>query len=152
MTLYQEALDTLDALYAMIPRIACQGSCTWSCGPLALSYLERLRLQRTTGRKLQGVTSALCPLLKEGQCTAYGLRPLICRAWGAVESMACPYGCVPDRYLTVSELHALLHTVEEVSQTLFPRQGTCSLHADAVILQAQEQAAAHLCHDLWGVG
>jgi hypothetical protein len=65
--------------------------------------------------------------------------------------MACPHGCAPARYLTISELEQLLRLTDEVSQALFPKQGTCSFHAGEVIVQAQEAAAAQLCQDLWGV-
>jgi hypothetical protein len=65
--------------------------------------------------------------------------------------MACPHGCQPERYLTVSELDQLFRLVEEVAQALFPKHGTCSFHAGDVIVQAQDAAAAQLCQDLWGV-
>lgn len=34
-----------------------------------------------------------CPALKHDRCTVYDVRPLICRMWGAVESMPCHFGC-----------------------------------------------------------
>jgi hypothetical protein len=42
-------------------------------------------------------TGPTCPLLVEGQCVGYHLRPLVCRAWGAVATMQCPHGCQPDQ-------------------------------------------------------
>ena len=32
----------------------------------------------------------------DGRCQAYELRPLICRLWGAVDWLPCPWGCKPD--------------------------------------------------------
>jgi len=39
----------------------------------------------------------VCPLLVEGRCSVYALRPAICRGFGSVAEprMACPFGCVP---------------------------------------------------------
>ena len=34
-----------------------------------------------------------CPALVDGRCSVYEHRPLICRLWGAVESLPCPHGC-----------------------------------------------------------
>jgi hypothetical protein len=106
--------------------------------------LERVRLLRQTGRKLRETQQYACPLLKQGRCAAYALRPLICRAFGVVESMACPYGCAPERYLTVSEFQALCRAVEEVSQSVFPKHGTESFHAARTLVQVQEDGAAQL--------
>jgi hypothetical protein len=33
----------------------------------------------------------------------YDARPLICRLWGVSENLQCPYGCVPERMLTLEE-------------------------------------------------
>ena len=151
MTPYQDALEKLEALYSMIPDVHCQGLCAHACGPLAVSQLERVRLQRQTGRKLQGLSHYACPLLREGRCTVYAARPLLCRLYASTEAMRCRYGCMPDRLLTVSEQDALLRAVEEVSQAIYPGKGTVSFHTDATIVQAQEQTAAQLCQVLWGV-
>jgi hypothetical protein len=37
-----------------------------------------------------------CPALKDGRCSVYDVRPTLCRLWGVVEDMPCPWGCVPD--------------------------------------------------------
>jgi hypothetical protein len=65
--------------------------------------------------------------------------------------MVCPWGCAPDRPLTVSEQEQLLRLVEEVSQSVFPGHGTVSLHAGATIQAAQEAAASNLTRVVWGV-
>jgi Fe-S-cluster containining protein len=40
-----------------------------------------------------------CSLLKEGKCSIYRIRPLICRLFGLTKKMQCPFGCVPDKWL-----------------------------------------------------
>ncbi len=30
------------------------------------------------------------------RCEAYGDRPMVCRIWGMVEELACPWGCRPE--------------------------------------------------------
>lgn len=50
-----------------------------------------------------------CPLLTEdGRCSAYQVRPLVCRQWGVGEDMKCPWGCEPERYLTEEETAEML--------------------------------------------
>lgn len=35
-----------------------------------------------------------CPALDEsGWCGVHEVRPMVCRLWGAMESLACRYGC-----------------------------------------------------------
>lgn len=56
----------------------------------------------------------LCPHLgPDGRCTAYEVRPMICRLWGVTRSMACPWGCIPDRWLSDGEAMELLKLTEE---------------------------------------
>lgn len=35
-------------------------------------------------------------LTDEGRCSVYDVRPMVCRLWGLVPSMRCPYGCKPE--------------------------------------------------------
>jgi hypothetical protein len=137
---YPEALQQLAALYAQVPTVACQGHCVDSCGPLGMASLEYHRLRRASPRRLVGKTVA-CPLLKQGQCTVYKVRPLICRLWGSVESMPCPWGCRPERFLTVEEGDTLMRQVEAVSQALFPGQQPHTMHPPELIEQVQEAGA-----------
>lgn len=45
-----------------------------------------------------------CALLRrDGACSVYVDRPLICRLWGVVETMPCPFGCRPERWLSEQE-------------------------------------------------
>lgn len=97
--------EKLDKLYRRIPDVTCKGLCQASCGPLGTTKPERLRILSACGRNPKARESDLsCNLLTpEGRCSAYAVRPLVCRLWGVVESMKCPHGCRPERYLTEAE-------------------------------------------------
>lgn len=95
--------DSLERIYRSIPTVACQGLCTQSCGPIDMSPEERRRIA-AQGVTIPPAAEALhaiisgeqtgdCPALADGRCSVYNDRPLICRLWGAVESMPCPHGC-----------------------------------------------------------
>jgi hypothetical protein len=101
----------LAELYAQVPSIpACDGRCWVSCGPIEMFDRERQRI-RERGVKIsdadvamQSVDTFYCEALKDGRCMVYDIRPMICRIWGAVEDMPCPFGCVPEPgYLTADE-------------------------------------------------
>jgi len=113
-------LARLEALYAELPEVACQGKCQTCCGPIDMSPGERLRI-RSQGVEIQPMTSARVrawerqqkyddegePLwcnalnLDTGLCEVYEIRPMICRLWGTgTGEMACPHGCKPTRRLS----------------------------------------------------
>lgn len=120
------ALKALAKLYAQVPRLACRGLCTESCGPIPMSWFEQLCVADANEGKLPMAMPVVdlgqlcsCPLLTHGRCSIYHARPLICRLWGAVDDphMRCPYGCRPEpRYLTAAEGHKLLRKAEEISK------------------------------------
>jgi len=94
----------LAELYARIPGIPdCDGRCWTSCGPIDMSDRERQRI-RGAGVRITPYDKAMASLERfhcdaltgDKRCAVYDLRPLICRIWGAVESMPCVYGCVPE--------------------------------------------------------
>jgi hypothetical protein len=99
----------LQALYEQIPRIDCQGLCHDSCGPIETSIRERTRIEQESGKQLTCGVKASCTMLdKDRRCSVYAIRPMICRLWGVVESMPCPYGCKPERYLSDAESYRLI--------------------------------------------
>ena len=113
MTSLNRAIFELEAIYRDLPTIACQGLCADSCGPIPLQDAEAARIEK----RLRGPIPPYrmrCPLLTlDGRCSVYGIRPLICRMWGVVESMPCVYGCKPDpRYLTNEEGYAILERAQ----------------------------------------
>ncbi len=132
----KRSLRALDALYATLPTLKCQGKCQESCGPIMMTPLEAIRLKDRVG-PLHPVNflrrddviivhspKLTCPLLdtQTGRCTVYEIRPTICRLWGLVKKMRCPFGCVPSRWLTDKEagnvLRAARYRSDEVEKSL----------------------------------
>jgi hypothetical protein len=75
-------------------------------------------MERTAGRAHGWqLATGHCTLLDEatGRCACYRDRPLVCRAWGTVETSVCPFGCEPDRWLTPQEFDDLLARVADVA-------------------------------------
>lgn len=107
----------LEALYAELPSMECRGLCSESCGPVMMSRLEWQAICRRIGREPRATATLTCPMLSEHRCTVYDIRPTICRLWGLVddETMRCPHGCVPDRWLTREEGYAFLRRAREIS-------------------------------------
>jgi len=112
----------LQALYEQIPDVRCCGACTDSCTSFPVPRIEKRIIRRATGVDLGSSYSnpltTRCPLLTPaGKCAAYDIRPLICRLWGASDTMACPYGCTPatGRRLTAREANALTAQAFEIS-------------------------------------
>jgi hypothetical protein len=106
----------LQALYDQIPRIPdCDGQCWMSCGPIEMADRERQRIRRA-GVRISPWQQAIrqagkyCEALTEGKrCAVYEMRPVLCRIWGAVEGMECPFGCVPEGgYLSEADGYRLI--------------------------------------------
>ena len=95
--------DSLERIYRAVPRVDCKGLCHESCGPIDMSREEWRRLSlrgvvipppHVALTVLQRDGEYRCPALDENnRCSVYSDRPLICRQFGAVESMPCPHGC-----------------------------------------------------------
>ncbi len=96
--------DSLERIYRALPTVSCKGLCAETCGPIEMSPTERRRITETYDIDIPPADEALqaihegrrtpdCPALADGRCSIYDDRPLICRLWGAVESMPCPHGC-----------------------------------------------------------
>lgn len=112
--------EQLDALYAELPTIDCQGHCWDSCGPIDMSSAEQWRIRRA------GVFIPLRSFTRDGpstctaltafrQCSVYDVRPLICRIWGLTKRLPCAYGCRPSRWLTEPEAYELLARAYDIS-------------------------------------
>jgi Fe-S-cluster containining protein len=57
-----------------------------------------------------------CSLLVDERCTHYEIRPSICRLWGLVkDTLECPFGCVPERWLTNEEAKRFSEKVEKAA-------------------------------------
>jgi Fe-S-cluster containining protein len=80
-----------------------------------MTRLERDRIETHLGDKLVDHMDLACPVLNDaGRCSAYAVRPLICRLWGMVKMMRCPHGCEPSRWLTDDEAKSLLTAVAAI--------------------------------------
>lgn len=103
----------LDALYAELPAIECEGHCWDSCGPIEMTEPERERIAergvRIRDNRFSVTGPMTCPALTPfHQCSVYEVRPLICRLWGVARRLPCPYGCKPSRRLTERETFEFL--------------------------------------------
>lgn len=121
----REQLDALDKLYAALPRVACKGLCAGACASIPLTDLEARRLQAATHKKPRTLPMAATDqpgaghvrcvyLTASNRCEAYAERPLICRVYAVLETMSCPFGCVPDRWMGTLEFFALAQRVENI--------------------------------------
>jgi Fe-S-cluster containining protein len=110
----------LDALYAELPTIDCQGMCWDSCGPIFTSNAEHDRIAEAGVDIAQGSFlrdgPSLCPALTMlHQCSVYEIRPMICRLWGLSRRLRCNYGCKPSRVLSEPEMYELLARAFDIS-------------------------------------
>jgi Fe-S-cluster containining protein len=117
---------TLAEIYKQVPDVHCRGKCQKFCGPIAMSTIERNAIRDRVGEAMQTVemapgahfvtnTNCLeCPMLKDGRCSIYDIRPLVCRLFGAVKAMRCPHGCKPKRWLKEGEVSKLMHAITEL--------------------------------------
>ena len=108
MTISSFHREKLEKIYRKLPKLKCKGLCTASCSLIKLSPLERKIITQKVGddpfiRDEQFLDYISKHSPEEGKCSVYSIRPLICRLWGLVKKMACPFGCVPERWLTDDE-------------------------------------------------
>lgn len=115
----------LDRLYDELPTLACKGECHSSCGPIAMTDVENRRITKRTGippatlveENDQGmITDVKCSLLRpDNTCAVYAIRPMICRLWGIVDALKCPWGCKPDPdWIGYREGQLFLLSAEEI--------------------------------------
>jgi Fe-S-cluster containining protein len=130
--LIDRAAAQLADLYARVPDVGCKGLCHDTCGPVSGGPAERLAMRRAGYPlpKIDNMGDGLrllvndpgyrCPALTaDNRCAVYAddppRRPMVCRVWGASESLPCPYGCAPgpgERLLTPAESTALMIAAE----------------------------------------
>lgn len=120
--------DELRAIWAEIPDIKCKGLCQESCGPIGMSIAEDLELQKRGvviprwGDAMADLDHYNCPALVDGRCSVYDVRPTLCRLWGAVEPMKCPWGCAgPDEVLPGPECADILNRATDAGGGLQDR-------------------------------
>lgn len=134
----------LDALYAELPRIECQGLCSDSCGPIEMSVRERQRIEREHGEVTCGSVGASCSMLDENRrCLAYAKRPIICRLWGLTARMRCHYGCQPERWLSDAEAFDFIARADTIGGSPTDRNGRLE---QQLRVQAEALGAAYEKH------
>lgn len=112
----------LEELYARVPPLECVGKCGHSCvSGIDMSEAERRRISEAgcnIPERHDSQPGSGCPALTFlGTCSVYWIRPMVCRIWGAAESMPCPHGCGPAdgrALLSAGEALELLVTSLEV--------------------------------------
>lgn len=102
------------------PPLACRVGCSYCChlpveasAPEVLAVSERLRsslsaaeieelhkvidryIDSTDGMTMdkRQLTSVPCPLLRDGQCSVYEVRPIACRTWHSTDAEGCRQFC-----------------------------------------------------------
>lgn len=101
--------EQLAELYAQVPRMAdCKGLCADSCGPIEASVRETQKIEKASGRTLEGCPINCSMLTPMGRCSQYELRPMICRIFGTTKRLRCEHGCSPERWLDEDEAWTLL--------------------------------------------
>jgi Fe-S-cluster containining protein len=108
----------LAEVYARIPRLQCKGLCQECCGPVRVTEAELDLMEQAAWPKRHGfhLSTGNCTILnaRSGKCDCYSDRPLVCRMWGAIPELECPYGCQPERMLGAREAYDLILQVEAI--------------------------------------
>lgn len=107
----------LDRLYKLVPHLECQGHCQESCGPIIATRGEVHRMERAGGPFVLIAEDLRCGYLKDGRCSVYDVRPLICRLWGVDQKMPCQWGCKPKVPLPTAEGRMMLEASKRIGGT-----------------------------------
>lgn len=94
-------IEQIRKLYEKIPPSKCKDGCFRCC----INTVQFLRSEEHAmgGYRYDGQ----CSHLKEGKCSVYENRPLVCRLFGASILLQCE-DCTPRRYLTEQETAEIL--------------------------------------------
>lgn len=105
------------AIYAKIPELDCTGQCHTHCGPIRFSALEAQLIREKYGSIPAHTEHFDCnKLTPEKRCAIYPDRPFICRAFGSVGGMPCPYGCKPKNgRMSDAEARKLKVAIERIA-------------------------------------
>lgn len=114
----EERREALEALYAELPQMRCEGLCSDSCYSLAQTPLEQELVRERTGVELDlvQVPPTACPALTMlNRCGVYEVRPMICRLWGMTPGLRCQYGCEPEGgFLSAQQTYEFLARAAEL--------------------------------------
>jgi len=107
-----ELEELRNELLAKVRSLRCRGACPASCERFPLFGIERASYP-DLHRDFELLPPGPCRHLQGLSCEIYAARPMVCRLWGAVEDLRCPWGCVPELgYLTRREAQFLLCLAE----------------------------------------
>jgi Fe-S-cluster containining protein len=136
--LTEKELAELREVWDSIPNIKCQGKCYDACTTLDFtspiekkavrSYRMERRLPYFEFKVLSPPSPEIakhraeghvpddgclnCPYLTaQKRCSVYSVRPILCRIYGVSELLRCPFGCEPERVLTVDESSLILRNL-----------------------------------------
>jgi uncharacterized protein len=119
-------IKTLEEIYKKIPPIECKGMCHHSCTVIPAAKIEikraRERLKKNPFNSPAQASTYMeenknvpsCKALIDKRCSIYTMRPAICRLFGVVENLKCPYGCIPERYLTKKESYDIIQEIADI--------------------------------------
>lgn len=135
---------TLERIYAKLPTLDCKRECASSChtGPIRIGRLEWERIVERLGFAPVGNPDTMdCPLLEDGACTVYDIRPLICRLWGSTKRMRCSHGCEPKLWVGQSYADSLLKEVYEdgISYDMWSETSYTNAKKGMITMGIQEQ-------------
>lgn len=86
----------LARVYEQMPDVGCKGLCQDGCYSIGTFPVERQVVEAVHGIRLPAMAAHRCEALgDDGRCSIYEDRPLICRSFGAVQGILCPFGCEP---------------------------------------------------------
>jgi len=104
-----KAMRILKVLRRKIPSFKCLPGCTECCGSTVFSGQEWARV-----RDKRRATTLTCPYICEKGCAIYEDRPILCRLFGTVENMKCPFRYGPKKLLTAKEENEINHAYKDV--------------------------------------
>ncbi len=118
----------LNRIYSKLPAFRCKENCGECCGPIRWSLAEEIVIRdylEKKGLEYRRIKSLFdkCPYLTgDRKCEIYEVRPLICRAYGVVEGLECPFVKV-GRILSKAEYKELEKEISELSEVIAIRLG-----------------------------
>ena len=116
--LNMSVMKKIDEVYSRIPAIACKRLCQDCCGQVIMTDFEYQRIVNRAGRNppMPRSINDPCHYLKGGLCKVRDIRPALCRLWGVVDNpiMKCPYGCVPERWLSDEEASIIMDEIQRL--------------------------------------
>jgi uncharacterized protein len=106
-------VEKLTRIYEQVPEVHCKGLCYQNCSIIPVTEVEHAVIAKRHGSPPEAI-GIICDKLKNGRCTIYADRPLICRLFGAVKGMRCPFGCTPKQFLSQRDAYKLLDECEAI--------------------------------------